>query len=117
MKKIFDGLREEMQKRIDRCEANDTPDIEEGRRMFILGKQGGLEKAVELLDEAEAKWEADCCEWKLEDAEANLYVTSCGKGKLVFEDMCTPTEDDYKFCPYCGKKIKEDIKWNFIITL
>lgn len=45
------------------------------------------------------------CEWKLENAESNLYVTGCENRRLIFEG--TPEENGYKHCPYCGRKIKE----------
>lgn len=46
----------------------------------------------------------EVCEWKLEDEEANLYVTKCQQRHLIFEG--TPKDNGYKHCPYCGKKIK-----------
>ena len=46
----------------------------------------------------------DVCEWKLEDEEANLYLTGCQQRQLIFEG--TPKENGYRYCPYCGKKIK-----------
>ena len=45
------------------------------------------------------------CEWKLEDAEGNLYATGCENRQLIFEG--TPEENGYTYCPYCGKRIKE----------
>lgn len=47
----------------------------------------------------------DVCEWKLEDEEANLYLTECQQRQLIFEG--TPKENEYRYCPYCSKKIKE----------
>lgn len=44
------------------------------------------------------------CEWKLEDEEANLYLTECQQRQLIFDG--TPKENEYRYCPYCGKKIK-----------
>lgn len=46
----------------------------------------------------------DVCEWKLEDEEANLHLTGCQQRQLIFEG--TPKENGYRYCPYCGKKIK-----------
>lgn len=46
----------------------------------------------------------DVCEWKLEDEEANLYLTGCQQRQLIFDG--TPKENGYRYCPYCGKKIK-----------
>ena len=44
------------------------------------------------------------CEWKLEDLEQNLYATECENRQLIFEG--TPEENGYKYCHYCGRKIK-----------
>ena len=49
-----------------------------------------------LIDEAEAKWESECCEWKW-DKEHHRYETSC---------EYTSQPHNYNFCPYCGKIIK-----------
>ena len=38
----------------------------------------------------------DCCEW---ESHRNNYVTSC-------EEDFVPMMRGYKYCPYCGKKIK-----------
>ena len=95
MKQIFDWLREQVLE-----EAIVDGELRSTEVVFLP-----LQDFVDLVDEAEAKWEADCCEWKLEDAEANLYVTKCEKRQLIFEG--TPTENDYKYCPYCGRKISE----------
>lgn len=46
----------------------------------------------------------DVCEWKLEDEEANLYVTKCQQRHLIFEG--TPKDNGYTYCPYCSKKIR-----------
>lgn len=44
------------------------------------------------------------CKWKLEE-EGNLYVTECENRHIAFDG--TPEENGYRYCPYCGKKIKE----------
>lgn len=41
----------------------------------------------------------DCCEWKLED---DNLMTGCGDYFNLY-DNCT---GKFKYCPYCGKKIK-----------
>ena len=45
----------------------------------------------------------DVCEWRLCDEEANVYDTSCRNPHILIEG--TPQENNYEFCPYCGKKI------------
>ena len=59
-------------------------------------------KAIEIVKQDGAS--DDVCEWKLEDKEANLYLTGCQQRQLIFEG--TPKENGYRYCPYCGKKIK-----------
>ena len=46
----------------------------------------------------------DMCEWRLCDEEANVYDTSCRNPHILIEG--TPKENNYEYCPYCGKKIK-----------
>ena len=43
------------------------------------------------------------CTWS--EDEDGLWWTSCGEIH-VFSDG-TPTEHRHKFCPYCGKELKE----------
>ena len=44
----------------------------------------------------------DACEWRLCDEEANVYDTSCRNPHILVEG--TPKENNYEYCPYCGKK-------------
>lgn len=69
-----------------------------------LGKEKArsYEHAIEIV-KSECATEQSC-EWKLEDLESNLYVTGCENRQLIFEG--TPEENGYKYCPYCGRKIK-----------
>ena len=46
----------------------------------------------------------DVCEWRLCDEEANVYDTSCRNPHILIEG--TPKENNYEYCPYCGKNIK-----------
>ena len=46
----------------------------------------------------------DVCEWWLCDEEANVYDTSCRNPHILIEG--TPKENNYEYCPYCGKNIK-----------
>ena len=46
----------------------------------------------------------DVCERRLCDEEANVYDTSCRNPHILIEG--TPKENNYEYCPYCGKKIK-----------
>ena len=62
--------------------------------------QNGIDKAIEIVNQGGV---SDVCEWKLEDEEANLYLTGCQQRQLIFEG--TPKENGYRYCHYCGKKI------------
>ena len=59
-----------------------------------------LNEAIEIVNQGGV---SDACEWKLEDEEANLYLTGCQQRQLIFEG--TPKENGYRYCHYCGKKI------------
>ena len=62
----------------------------------------------EFIDYLEGKREIcvsdDVCEWRLCDEESNVYATSCRNPHILIEG--TPIENNYEYCPYCGKKIK-----------
>lgn len=48
------------------------------------------------------------CEWKQFDGEGNYFNSDCGMA-FYFEDG-TATDNGFKFCPKCGKPMKE-ILW------
>ena len=83
----IDKVVEELEKELEK--GNIAIDIGEFR-LFEIVKQGVITD--------------DVCEWKLEDEEANLYLTGCQQRQLIFEG--TPKENGYIYCPYCGKKTK-----------
>ena len=65
-------------------------------------------KAIDVLNDAieivkQGGVSDDVCEWWLCDEEANVYDTSCRNPHILIEG--TPQENNYEFCPYCGKKI------------
>lgn len=66
------------------------------------GYASGISTATEIVKQGGVS--DDVCEWKLEDEEANLYLTGCQQRQLIFDG--TPEENGYRYCPYCGKKIK-----------
>ena len=45
----------------------------------------------------------DVCEWKYNDSEY-YFESSCKHLHIFMSDG--PKENEYRFCPYCGKKIK-----------
>lgn len=44
------------------------------------------------------------CKWHKEDGD--LHVSGCGNS-FYFEDWSTPLENDFSFCPFCGKPLEE----------
>ena len=55
-----------------------------------------------IINEAEAKWEAECCEWKQEkilEFSLSDCVTSCGHAEHYSVGID-------KYCRHCGKPIK-----------
>ena len=69
---------------------------------------GGIFNAIRLSSAIEIVKRGgvsdDACEWRLCDEEANVYDTSCRNPHILIEG--TPKENNYEYCPYCGKKIK-----------
>mgnify|MGYP003191404240 CR=1 FL=1 len=81
-------------------------DYEKLCRQVLLLEEVKQYRAIGTVEECRAaeKKQKSECEWKLEDSESNLYVTGCENRQLIFEG--TPEENGYKYCPYCGRKIK-----------
>ena len=76
--KVVDELESELEK------GNIAIDFGEFR-LFEIVKQGGVSD--------------DVCEWKMTDTKKLMpYKTSCGNEDLY--------DNSYKYCPYCGKKIR-----------
>lgn len=44
------------------------------------------------------------CEWRLCDEDANVYDTTCRNPHILLDG--NPIDNNYSFCPHCGKKIK-----------
>lgn len=54
------------------------------------------------VDEAEAKWEAECCEWVHKRYHANC-LCKCNDNHFFLDyDLVS----SFRVCPYCGKPIK-----------
>ena len=72
------------------------------RKDMNEGKCFAYDEAIEIVKQGGVS--DDVCEWRLCDEEANVYDTSCRNPHILIEG--TPQENNYEFCPYCGKKIK-----------
>ena len=60
-----------------------------------------LDKAIEIVKQGGLS--DDVCEWKYNDTEY-YWESSCDHLRIFMSDG--PKENEYDFCPYCGKKIK-----------
>ena len=61
-----------------------------------------IHKAIEIVKK-QGDVDDDVCEWKYNDTEY-YWESSCDHLHIFMADG--PKENDYDFCPYCGKKIK-----------
>ena len=60
-----------------------------------------IHKAIEIVKNGGVS--DDVCEWKYNDSEY-YFESSCEHLHIFMSDG--PKENEYRFCPYCGKKIK-----------
>ena len=60
-----------------------------------------LSSAIEIVKQGGVS--DDVCEWKYNDTEY-CWESSCDHFHIFMSDG--PKENEYGFCPYCGKKIK-----------
>lgn len=99
--KIYDP--EKVVEQLEKAKEKDTEiALDEAQKERCFWYAQGMNRAIEIV-KGECATEQSC-EWKLEDLESNLYVTGCENRQLIFEG--TPEENGYKYCPYCGRKIK-----------
>ena len=61
-----------------------------------------IHKAIEIVKNGGV--DDDVCEWRYNDSEY-YFESSCEHLHIFMSDG--PKENEYEFCPYCGKKIKE----------
>ena len=60
-----------------------------------------VKKAIEIVKNGGVS--DNVCEWKYNDSEY-YFESSCKHLHIFMSDG--PEENEYRFCPYCGKKIK-----------
>ena len=60
-----------------------------------------VKKAIEIVKQGGA--DDDVCEWKYNNSEY-YWESSCEHLHIFMSDG--PEENEYDFCPYCGKNIK-----------
>lgn len=49
--------------------------------------------------------ELEKCVWSQDDWDSDVWGTGCGNYFSIIEG--TPTENDFRFCCYCGKPVDE----------
>ena len=74
-----------------------TSDCLEGEQ----SEKVAIDKAIEIVNQGGV--DDDVCEWKYKDSEY-YFESSCEHLHIFMSDG--PKENEYRFCPYCGKKIK-----------
>ena len=47
----------------------------------------------------------DTCVWRLEEIDSDLWETACKQEFIMLGG--TPSDNDMKYCCYCGKPIEE----------
>ena len=62
-------------------------------------------QAIGAMDDYHQAKSWEECKWKY-DEDDDKYDTSCGRAFCFMVD--TPKENEYYYCPGCGKRIKED---------
>lgn len=90
MKHIFDWLREQIE------ENSAVEFVNDGACFNYIPKI----LAENIINEAEAKWESDCCEWKQYETKYGTRYQNCRATEQPIDIF------GFKFCPYCGKPIK-----------
>lgn len=89
MKEIFNSIRNKASQCSDKaCFMPDDAEVITEKRL------------KQILDEAEAKWEAEVCEWVHGKHYVNCFCRCYGI--MAEHDLAI----GFKFCPYCGKPIK-----------
>ena len=97
----IDKVVEELEDRVNEANNNCLCEMHEnGHTLDFENENGrikGLKEAIEIVKQGGVS--DDVCEWKLTDTRKVMpYKTSCGNEDLY--------DNSYKYCPYCGKKIK-----------
>jgi len=96
---ILKWMREQMSKRKSAWEEESVADKVTAEKHI-----GTWNMALRILDEAEAKLETEVCEWQYNYAKY-CYETSCVPLRFVTM-RGTPIQNEFKHCPYCGRKIR-----------
>ena len=88
----------DLDKVVDELETNkqNALEVEESIKEYNVWNE-----AIEIVKQGGVS--DDECEWKYNDTEY-YFESSCDHLHIFMSDG--PKENEYKYCPYCGKKIK-----------
>ena len=88
----------DIDKVVDELETNkqNALEVEESIKEYNVWNE-----AIEIVKQGGVS--DDVCEWKYNDTEY-YFESSCDHLHIFMSDG--PKENEYKYCPYCGKKIK-----------
>lgn len=104
-------MKEFIEKLIGRLEENTIYDKQSiafmnkyGRGISFISKNKAIEIVNEVAEESSVfechSNGGGCCEWKLEDEEG---FSNC---RFTYQEIMGDEVKGFKYCPYCGKKIK-----------
>ena len=93
----IDNVIEELEKEAERWE--DSGKEYKDKCEIAVGR--GLRNSIKIVKQGVVS--DDVCEWKYNDSEY-YFESSCEHLHIFMSDG--PKENEYDFCPYCGKKIK-----------
>ena len=96
MKQIFDWLRWQTEEHLNHCKQMAEQSRYFSEEIGYCSRADAYEIALELINEAEAKWEEDCCIRVV----GKPFTSSCGQKY----DKWTYVGEPY--CAKCGKPIK-----------
>ena len=100
-----DKVVEELEIRVNEANNNCLCEMHEnGHTLDFENENGrikGLKDAIEIVKQGGVF--NDVCEWKYNNSEY-YWESSCDHLHIFMSDG--PKENEYEFCPYCGKKIK-----------
>lgn len=87
-------------KRLSELKAKEKPDSLE--YMFLGHHIVATVNAINIVEQHQG----ETCDWKMNDiGDWDYFNTSCGQAQYFGSDGIT--ENNYKYCPFCGKPIKD----------
>lgn len=69
---------------------------------YEFGACSGMDSAIKIVNELAEEYNNDFCEWKYD----GIMYDRCPHTETLFARIHNCDEKIFKYCPYCGKKIK-----------